>query len=98
MIFMVKEGNLLSYVNCGWEKFIDVVIDVINEKKEGVIFVLWGLLVQKKGEWVDINWYFILKLLYFFFFFVYCGFFESKFFLVINNELEKQGKKKICWV
>jgi uracil-DNA glycosylase len=46
----VKEGEPLSHKGKGWETFTTSVIDKIGEKKEPVIFLLWGRLAQEKGE------------------------------------------------
>lgn len=46
-----KEAN--SHSKCGWQKFTDEVIKVVNEKTEGVVFLLWGGFAQKKGKIVD---------------------------------------------
>ena len=32
------------------EKFTDRIIDLLNEGKEGLVFLLWGAYAQRKGE------------------------------------------------
>lgn len=46
-----KEAN--SHAKCGWQKFTDEVIRVINTRCEGVVFLLWGGFAQKKGKIID---------------------------------------------
>lgn len=96
-ILTVREGSPLSHANRGWEKFTDAVIDAINEKKEGIIFVLWGSPAQKKVERVNTNKHFILKSPHPSPLSAHRGFFESKPFSAINNELKRQGKQPIRW-
>lgn len=37
-----------SHKDLGWEKFTDYIIKEISDKKENVVFVLWGAFAQKK--------------------------------------------------
>jgi len=45
----VQENKPNSHANCGWQQFTDAVISILERKKKGVIFFLWGLFAQKKG-------------------------------------------------
>lgn len=51
----VRQGssNANSHSKCGWQKFTDEIIKVLNERAEGVVFLLWGGFAQKKGKLVD---------------------------------------------
>lgn len=49
----VKEKNAGSHQNKGWELFTDAVISMISEKKEHVVFLLWGDYAKKKGKKID---------------------------------------------
>jgi len=42
-----------SHAGCGWQRFTDAVIQVINKRRRGVVFLLWGGFAQKKGKLVD---------------------------------------------
>jgi len=42
-----------SHARCGWQRFTDAVIQVINKHQQGVVFLLWGGFAQKKGKLVD---------------------------------------------
>jgi len=46
-----KEPN--SHAKCGWQEFTDAVIHLLNEEKEGLVYLLWGGFAQKKGKIVD---------------------------------------------
>ena len=97
-ILTVREGASLSHAKKGWERFTDAVIDVINQEKSGVIFVLWGSPAQAKGAIVDSNKQFILKAPHPSPLSAHRGFFGSKPFSHINSILEQQGKTPIDWV
>jgi uracil-DNA glycosylase len=42
-----------SHQGKGWEQFTDAVIQQISEKREGVIFLLWGGFAKKKGAKIN---------------------------------------------
>lgn len=46
-----KEAN--SHAKCGWQTFTDEVIRALNEKREGVVFLLWGNFAKQKGKILD---------------------------------------------
>ncbi len=49
----VKAKNAGSHQNKGWEQFTDTVISIISEKKEHVVFLLWGGYAKKKGKKIN---------------------------------------------
>jgi uracil-DNA glycosylase len=57
----VRANEAGSHQNQGWEQFTDSVIQLISNKKENVVFMLWGAYAQKKGAIIDSNKHFILK-------------------------------------
>lgn len=42
-----------SHQNKGWEKFTDKVITIISEKKENLVFLLWGGFAKSKARFVQ---------------------------------------------
>ena len=53
VVLTVREGESNSHKNKGWETFTDEIIRVVNDKKETVVFVLWGKPAQKKIPLID---------------------------------------------
>lgn len=49
-VLTVRAGQAHSHASLGWETFTDKVISLINEHREGVVFLLWGSHAQKKGR------------------------------------------------
>jgi len=86
-----------SHKNIGWETFTDYVIQQISDRKENVVFVLWGAFAQKKSALIDQNKHFIIQSAHPSPFSVYRGFFGSKPFSKINQYLKAKGKKEIIW-
>lgn len=57
----VRAHEAGSHQKIGWEKFTDAVISQISEKKENVIFLLWGGYAKKKGKKIDKSKHTILE-------------------------------------
>ena len=49
----VRSHHPGSHQNKGWEKFTDAVIQLISNKKQNVVFLLWGGLAKKKTKLID---------------------------------------------
>jgi len=96
-ILTVRKGEPLSHANKGWEQFTDAVIQHINDKKQGVIFMLWGAPAQSKGSRVDRAKHVVWSAPHPSPLSAYRGFFGSKPFSKINEELRKQSKTEINW-
>ncbi len=57
----VREGEAGSHQNQGWETFTDAVIQKISDKKEQVVFLLWGGFAKKKGAKIDRSKHHVLE-------------------------------------
>lgn len=57
----VRAHQAGSHQNKGWEQFTDAVIKLISEKKQNVIFLLWGGFAKKKKKLIDISSHSILE-------------------------------------
>ncbi|GGB66172.1 uracil-DNA glycosylase 2 [Flavobacterium suaedae] len=57
----VRQSQAGSHQGRGWETFTDAVIQKISEKKENVVFMLWGGFAKKKGAKVDRSKHCILE-------------------------------------
>ena len=60
-ILTVREGVAASHSRIGWENFTDAVIRTISEKREGVVFMLWGNFARSKKELIDGSKHLILE-------------------------------------
>src|ERR1700761_8012433 len=93
----VQAGTPGSHQKKGWEEFTDKVIKTISDKKEGIVFILWGSYAQAKAELIDQKKHFIIKSPHPSPFSADRGFFGSKPFSKTNEILVKEGKKPIDW-
>lgn len=57
----VRANEAGSHQRQGWEEFTDAVINVVSQKRENVIFLLWGGFAKKKGRLIDGNKHFVLE-------------------------------------
>ena len=51
----VKAHEAGSHQKKGWEVFTDSVIKTISDRKENIVFLLWGGYAKKKIELIDVN-------------------------------------------
>ncbi len=93
----VRAGQAGSHQGRGWEKFTDAAIRALSEKKEGLIFVLWGKYAQSKETLIDTSRHFILKAAHPSPLSAYNGFFGCKHFSKTNEILREHNKKEINW-
>ena len=93
----VSAGLAGSHQNQGWEIFTDKVIATLSEKRENIIFILWGKFAQAKEKLIDTQKNHIIKSPHPSPFSAYSGFFGSKPFSKTNELLRKLGKEEIDW-
>ena len=86
-----------SHQKKGWEQFTDTVIQSISDKKDNVVFMLWGNYAQKKGKIIDINKHYVLESAHPSPFSVYRGFSGNKHFSKSNSFLMSNNEIKIKW-
>ena len=96
-VLTVEESKAGSHHKKGWEHFTDKVIEVLNEKKEHLVFVLWGSPAQKKARQVDETKHLVLKSVHPSPLSYYRGFLGSKPFSQANTYLKAHGLKEIDW-
>lgn len=93
----VENGQAGSHQNKGWETFTDRAIQVLNEQREGLVFILWGSYAQKKGALINAARHLILKSPHPSPLSAYRGFFGSRPFSQANTYLTSTNKKAIDW-
>lgn len=57
----VRAHQAGSHQNKGWETFTDAVIRKLADKKEHLVFLLWGAYAQRKGVFIDTQKHLVLK-------------------------------------
>lgn len=93
----VRKGLAGSHQKKGWEEFTDEVIKTISDKKDSVVFILWGAYAQKKGEIIDKNKHYVIQSPHPSPFSAERGFFGSRPFSKTNKYLSEKGITPIKW-
>jgi len=93
----VRSNMAGSHQNKGWETFTDAAIRQLSNRREGIIFILWGNYAQAKQSLIDCKKHFVLKSVHPSPLSASRGFFGCHHFSETNRLLELQGKTKIDW-
>lgn len=93
----VRAHNAGSHQNKGWERFTDAVIKVLSEKRENLVFILWGNYAQKKGVMVDENKHLVIRSAHPSPLSAHNGFWGSKPFFQTNAYLIFNGYEPVDW-
>lgn len=96
-VLTVRAHEAASHAGRGWEQFTDAVVRSIAERKEGVVYLLWGSYAQRKGAMADPTRNCILKAVHPSPLSAYRGFFGCRHFSQANAYLRSLGKEEICW-
>ncbi len=96
-VLTVRAHQAASHAGRGWEQFTDAVVRAIAERKQQIVYMLWGSYAQKKGAIADPNNNLILKAVHPSPLSAYRGFFGCKHFSEANRYLESVGKEPIIW-
>jgi uracil-DNA glycosylase len=95
-VLTVRAGAPASHGNIGWTQFTDAVIKKLSDKREGIVFLLWGNFAKSKRSIIDTNRHYVLEAahpspL------AQGAFFGCRHFSRTNAILEAQGKAPINW-
>ncbi|HRV55228.1 MAG: uracil-DNA glycosylase [Flavobacteriaceae bacterium] len=94
----VRAHQAGSHQNKGWEQFTDAVIKQISDKKENVVFLLWGGFAKKKQVLIDKDKHFILMTGHPSPLSANRGYwFGNKHFSKTNSLLEQVGAQPVSW-
>lgn len=94
-VLTVRAGQPQSHKGKGWETFTDRIIAILNERKDPVIFVLWGAPAKKKASLITAPQHKILTAAHPSPLSAYNGFFGCNHFNQINEYLREMGKAPI---
>lgn len=95
-VLTVQASKPASHAGIGWEEFTDAIIGALNEKRDHIVYLLWGKYAQTKGAVIDRDKNLVLT----------SGhpspysaslFFGNHQFSQCNEYLEKHGSAPIDW-
>lgn len=93
----VEAGRAGSHQRRGWEQFTDRVVTLLNERRNGLVFMLWGSYAQKKGRIIDRNRHCVLESPHPSPLSAHRGFIGNCHFSRANAYLQQQGVAPIDW-
>ena len=96
-VLTVRAHQAASHAGRGWEQFTDAVVRTIAERRDGIVYMLWGSYAQRKGAIADPSRNCILKAVHPSPLSVYRGFFGCRHFSRANEYLTGIGKTPITW-
>ncbi len=93
----VRAGEPMSHHKKGWERFTDMVIEKLMERKDPIIFVLWGRSAQKKVSKISNGSQHVVLVAAHPSPFSVTKFRGCHHFSKINMHLQRFGKQEIDW-
>jgi uracil-DNA glycosylase len=93
----VRAGAAASHAGKGWEEFTAAAVRHLSEKREGLIFLLWGRHAQAKEPLIDTKRHHVLKAAHPSPLSAYNGFFGCRHFSKANALLRQAGQEPIDW-
>jgi uracil-DNA glycosylase len=96
-VLTVREGLSNSHQGFGWEKFTDEVMRRLSDRKENLVFLLWGSPAGKKAELIDQKKHQVLMSAHPSPMSVYRGFDGNDHFGKCNQYLISNGLQPIIW-
>lgn len=96
-VLTVESGRAASHQGKGWEQFTDRIVALLNERRQGLVFMLWGSYAQRKGAIIDRNRHLVLESVHPSPLSASRGFFGNHHFSRANSYLSANGQMPIDW-
>lgn len=96
-VLTVRSGQANSHRNMGWEIFTDKVIELLNNREQPIVFILWGNNAKQKMKHITNPKHLILQAAHPSPLSAFNGFFGCKHFSKTNDFLERHGIEPIDW-
>ncbi|PID42743.1 MAG: uracil-DNA glycosylase [Proteobacteria bacterium] len=96
-VLTVEHGKANSHSGKGWERFTDQAIARLNERRDGLVFLLWGSYAQKKGQLIDRNRHLVLTAPHPSPLSAHRGFFGCRHFSKANHYLQSRNVEPVNW-
>lgn len=95
-VLTVRKGMANSHKDKGWEKLTRKIIELLGQRKEPIVFLLWGSYAQSYQDLIA-PWHLVLKAPHPSPLSAYRGFFGCKHFSKCNQFLIEHGQTPIDW-
>ena len=96
-VLTVREGQPNSHKGMGWEQFTDRIIQLLNDRQQPMVFLLWGGNARSKARLITNPAHLVLQCAHPSPLSAYNGFFGCRHFSKTNEFLVSRGMKPIDW-
>ena len=96
-VLTVRAHQAGSHANKGWETLTDRAIQLLNQREDPVVFMLWGRYARNKKALITNPQHLILEAAHPSPLSAYNGFFGCRHFSRANEFLKAQGKEPVNW-
>ena len=96
-VLTVRAHAANSHQNKGWETFTDRVIELLNEREQPMVFILWGGKAKAKSALITNSRHLVLTGAHPSPLSAYNGFFGGRYFSRTNEFLSEHGEGEIDW-
>ncbi len=96
-ILTVEKAKPLSHKHLGWEELSDQVIRTLSDRRQHLVFMLWGNFAKKKAQLIDAKRHLVLEAQHPSPLSAYRGFFGCQHFKLANQYLQASGITAIKW-
>ena len=96
-VLTVERGQAGSHQGKGWEIFTDAIVQLLNDEREGLVFMLWGSYAMKKGAVIDRRKHLVLKAPHPSPLSAHRGFLGCRHFSTANEYLLEHDRLPIDW-
>jgi uracil-DNA glycosylase len=96
-ILTVVESQAGAHQKKGWEEFTNAAIRKLSEKRDKLVFLLWGAFAQQKAALIDERKHYILRAAHPSPLSAFNGFFGCRHFSKTNEILVQNGMPPIDW-
>lgn len=96
-VLTVREGVANSHKGMGWEQFTDRIIQLLNQREQPMVFLLWGGNARAKAGLITNPNHLVLQCAHPSPLSAYNGFFGCRHFSKTNDFLKQHGIEPINW-
>ncbi len=96
-VLTVIQANAGAHQKRGWEEFTDAAVSALNQRRDKLVFLLWGSYAQKKGKVIDRDKHLVLTSPHPSPLSAHRGFVGNGHFSKTNEYLQQHNKSPINW-
>ncbi|MDE6756925.1 MAG: uracil-DNA glycosylase [Muribaculaceae bacterium] len=96
-VLTVEQGRAASHASRGWETLTDAAISALSERRDSLVFLLWGSYAINKGKLIDRNRHLVLTSVHPSPLSAHRGFFGNRHFSQANAYLQSHNITPIEW-